>query len=36
MPRQQRPELPGIPLHVTQPGVKRCAVFLEPIRNTAR
>ncbi len=29
MPRQPRLELPGIPLHVTQRGVNRCAIFLD-------
>ena len=29
MPRQPRLELPGIPLHVTQRGVNRCAVFMD-------
>jgi putative transposase len=28
MPRQARLELPGIPMHVTQRGVNRCAIFL--------
>jgi putative transposase len=29
MPRQPRLELPGIPMHVTQRGVNRCAIFLD-------
>lgn len=29
MPRPPRLELPGIPLHVTQRGVNRCAIFLD-------
>jgi putative transposase len=29
MPRQPRLELPGIPLHVTQRGVNRCAIFVD-------
>lgn len=29
MPRQPRLELPGIPLHVTQRGVNRCAIFID-------
>lgn len=29
MPRQTRLELPGIPLHVTQRGVNRCAIFVD-------
>jgi putative transposase len=29
MPRQPRLEIPGIPLHVTQRGVNRCAIFLD-------
>ncbi|MDN5780724.1 MAG: transposase [Luteimonas sp.] len=29
MPRQARLELPGIPMHVTQRGVNRCAIFLD-------
>jgi putative transposase len=29
MPRRPRLELPGFPLHITQRGVNRCAVFLE-------
>ena len=29
MPRQPRLELPGVPLHVTQRGVNRCAIFLD-------
>jgi len=29
MPRQPRLEIPGIPVHVTQRGVNRCAVFLD-------
>lgn len=29
MPRLPRLELPGIPLHVTQRGVNRCAIFLD-------
>lgn len=29
MPRRQRLELPGIPLHVTQRGVNRCAIFVD-------
>lgn len=29
MPRQARIELPGIPMHVTQRGVNRCAIFLD-------
>ena len=29
MPRLPRPEIPGIPLHVTQRGVNRCAIFLD-------
>lgn len=29
MPRQARLELPGIPLHVTQRGVNRCAIFVD-------
>jgi putative transposase len=28
MPRHPRLELPGVPLHVTQRGVNRCAIFL--------
>jgi len=29
MPRQTRLELPGTPLHITQRGVNRCAIFLD-------
>ncbi len=29
MPRQARLEIPGIPLHITQRGVNRCAIFLD-------
>ncbi len=29
MPRQPRLELPGVPMHVVQRGVNRCAIFLE-------
>lgn len=29
MPRAPRLELPGIPLHVTQRGVNRCAIFID-------
>lgn len=29
MPRQPRLELPGVPMHVTQRGVNRCATFLD-------
>ena len=29
MPRQPRLEIPGIPVHVTQRGVNRCAVYLD-------
>jgi putative transposase len=29
MPRQSRIELPGVPLHVTQRGVNRCATFID-------
>ncbi|MGV8931793.1 MAG: transposase [Luteimonas sp.] len=29
MPRQARLELPGIPMHVTQRGVNRCAIFID-------
>ena len=29
MPRQPRLELPGVPMHVTQRGVNRCAMFLD-------
>lgn len=29
MPRQPRLELPGLPMHVTQRGVNRCAIFLD-------
>lgn len=29
MPRQPRLELPGVPLHVTQRGVNRCAIFID-------
>jgi len=29
MPRLPRLELPGMPLHVTQRGVNRCAIFLD-------
>jgi putative transposase len=29
MPRLPRLELPGVPLHVTQRGVNRCAIFLD-------
>ena len=29
MPRQPRLELPGVPQHVTQRGVNRCAIFLD-------
>jgi putative transposase len=29
MPRQTRLEMPGLPLHVTQRGVNRCAIFLD-------
>ena len=29
MPRQPRLELPGVPMHVTQRGVNRCAIFLD-------
>ncbi len=28
-PRQARLEIPGIPLHITQRGVNRCAIFLD-------
>ncbi len=28
MPRQPRLELPGVPMHVVQRGVNRCAIFL--------
>ncbi|WEN14289.1 transposase [Rhodanobacter sp. AS-Z3] len=28
MPRQARLEIPGVPLHITQRGVNRCAIFL--------
>lgn len=31
MPRQPRLHLPGIPLHVTQRGVNRCAIFVDDI-----
>lgn len=29
MPRQARLEIPGVPLHITQRGVNRCAIFLD-------
>lgn len=29
MPRQPRLELPGVPMHVTQRGVNRCAIFVD-------
>lgn len=29
MPRQPRLELPGVPMHVTQRGVNRCAIFID-------
>ena len=29
MPRQARIEVPGVPMHVTQRGVNRCAIFLD-------
>jgi putative transposase len=29
MPRAPRLELPGIPLHIVQRGVNRCAIFLD-------
>ncbi|MEN6534591.1 MAG: transposase, partial [Bryobacteraceae bacterium] len=29
MPRRARLEFPGIPLHITQRGVNRCAVFVD-------
>ncbi|MEO6227591.1 MAG: transposase [Thermomonas sp.] len=29
MPRQARIEVPGIPMHVTQRGVNRCAIFVD-------
>lgn len=29
MPRQSRIQLPGIPLHITQRGVNRCAIFVD-------
>jgi putative transposase len=29
MPRQARLETPGIPLHITQRGVHRCAIILD-------
>jgi putative transposase len=29
MPRQPRLELPGIPMHIVQRGVNRCAIFLD-------
>ncbi len=29
MPRQQRLELLGVPMHVVQRGVNRCAIFLD-------
>ena len=29
MPRRPRLELPGIPLHITQRGVNRCAIFID-------
>jgi len=29
MPRQARLEIPGVPLHITQRGVDRCAIFLD-------
>jgi len=36
MPRQPRLELPGVPVHVTQRGANRCAIFLdEPTVITA-
>ncbi len=31
MARQPRLEIPGIPLHVTQRGVNRCAIFLDDV-----
>jgi putative transposase len=31
MPRQPRIELPGVPLHVTQRGVNRCAIFVDDV-----
>ena len=31
MPRRPRLELPGLPLHVTQRGVNRCAIFVDNI-----
>ncbi|MBB2758120.1 UNVERIFIED_ORG: hypothetical protein GGR68_002278 [Xanthomonas campestris] len=29
MPRQPRLELPGVPMHVVQRGVNRCAISLD-------
>jgi putative transposase len=29
MPRQAPLEIPGVPLHITQRGVNRCAIFLD-------
>lgn len=29
MPRQARLDIPGVPLHITQRGVNRCAIFLD-------
>jgi putative transposase len=31
MPRRPRLELPGCPLHVTQRGVNRCAIFVDGV-----
>ena len=31
MPRRPRLELPGIPMHVTQRGVNRCAIFVDDV-----
>lgn len=31
MPRQPRLQIPGIPLHITQRGVNRCAIFVDDI-----
>lgn len=31
MPRRPRLELPGVPLHVTQRGVNRCAIFIDDL-----
>ncbi len=33
MPRQTRLELPGVPLHVGQCGVNRCAIFVDTVER---